>query len=131
MSGRIEQERKDYYAILESTQKGGLEITLWLEWFLECMGRAVDSAEETLASVLFKSRVWSHANQFSLNGRQRLVLTRLLDDFSGKLTSSKYAKLAKVSQDTAIRYIRGLVACGILKQGEGGGRNTAYEIATV
>ncbi|MDL2272433.1 Fic family protein [Desulfovibrio sp. OttesenSCG-928-I05] len=129
MSGRIERERKEYYAILERTQKGGLDISLWLEWFLTCLGRAVDGAEETLASVLFKSRVWHYASQFSLNERQRLVLTRLLGDFSGKLTSSKYAKLAKVSQDTAIRDIRELVAHGVLKQSEGGGRNTAYEVA--
>ncbi len=131
MSGRIERERKDYYATLESTQKGGLDITLWREWFLGCLGRAVDGAEETLASVLFKSRVWRHASQLSLNERQRLVPARLLDDFSGKLTSSKYAKIAKVSQDTAVRDIRELVAHGILKQGGGGGRNTAYEIAIV
>lgn len=128
MSGRIEQERKEYYAILESTQKGGLDITSWLEWFLTCLGRAIDGAEETLAAVLRKARVWNHANQFPLNERQRLVLTRLLDNFSGKLTSSKYAKLAKISQDTAIRDIKELVAHGILKQSEGGGRSTAYEI---
>ncbi|MDL2314213.1 Fic family protein, partial [Desulfovibrio sp. OttesenSCG-928-C14] len=94
MSGRIEQERKEYYAILESTQKGGLDITSWLEWFLTCFGRAIDGAEETLGAVLRKARVWNHANQFPLNERQRFVLTRLLDNFSGKLTSSKYAKLA-------------------------------------
>lgn len=128
MSGRIEQERKEYYAILESTQKGGLDITSWLEWFLTCLGRAIDGAEETLAAVLLKARVWNHANQFPLNERQRLILARLLDNFSGKLTSSKYAKLAKISQDTAIRDIKELVAHGILKQSEGGGRSTAYGI---
>lgn len=131
MSGRIEQERKEYYAILENTQKGGLDITSWLEWFLTCLGRAIDGAEETLAAVLRKARIWSHANQFPLNERQRLILTRLLDNFSGKLTSSKYSKLAKVSQDTAIRDIKELVTHGILKQSEGGGRSTAYEIALV
>jgi len=129
MSGRIEQERKTYYEILERTQKGGLEITFWLEWFFTCLGRAIDGAEETLAALLLKARVWNHANQFSMNERQRHVLSRLLDNFSGKLTSSKYAKLAKVSQDTAIRDIKELVDYGILKQSEGGGRSTAYEIA--
>ncbi|MDL2307117.1 Fic family protein [Desulfovibrio sp. OttesenSCG-928-C06] len=131
MSGRIEQDRKEYYAILESTQKGGLDITAWLEWFLTCLGRAIDGAEETLAAVLRKARVWNHANQFPLNERQRLVLARLLDNFSGKLTSSKYAKLAKISQDTAIRDIKELVANGILKQSGGGGRSTAYEIVVL
>lgn len=131
MSGRIEQERKVYYEILERTQKGGLDITSWLEWFFTCLGRAIDGAEETLAAVLFKARVWHHASQYPMNERQRHVLSKLLDNFSGKLTSSKYAKLAKVSQDTAIRDIKELVYHGILKQSEGGGRSTAYEIAVL
>ena len=95
---------------------------------LACLGRAIDGAEETLAAVLHKARVRSHANKFPLNERQRLILGRLLDNFSDKVTSSEYAKLAKVSQDTAIRDIKELVAHGILKQSEGGGRSTAYAI---
>ena len=129
MSGRIEQERKDYYEILERTQKGGLDITAWLEWFLHCLGRAIDSSEELLFSVFRKSDVWRRANQHSLNERQRKIVNRLLDDFSGKLTSGKYAKLAKCSTDTALRDIRELMEYGILRQSKAKGRSTSYEIA--
>ncbi|KAL1110052.1 hypothetical protein AAG570_014057 [Ranatra chinensis] len=129
MSARIEQERKAYYAILEITQKGSLDITHWLEWFLECLERAIDGADGLLASVLRKAYIWNRANRYSLNERQRAVLNRLLDNFSGKLTSSKYAKLAKCSADTALRDIRELIEFGILRQNPGGGRSTSYDVA--
>ncbi len=128
MSGQIERERKDYYTILEHTQKGGLDITPWLKWFLDCLGRAIEGADETLAAVFRKARVWRHANQYPLNERQKVIINSLLDGFEGKLTSGKYAKLAKCSPDTALRDIRELMEYGILRQGESGGRSTSYEM---
>ena len=128
MSGQIERERKEYYSILERTQKGGLDITLWLGWFLNCLGRAIEGADETLAAVFRKAAVWQQANQYPLNERQRGIINRLLDEFEGKLTSGKYAKLAKCSADTALRDIRELMGYGILKQSEEGGRSTSYAL---
>ena len=129
MSSRIERERNDYYDILEHTQKGALDITSWLGWFLGCLGRAIGGAEKTLAAVLRKAHVWQHAGQFQLNERQRNIINRLLDGFEGKLTSGKYAKLAKCSPDTALRDIRELLDFGILRQNAAGGRSTSYELA--
>lgn len=129
MSGRIERERNAYYDILERTQKGLLDITPWLAWFLACLGRALDGADETLAAVFRKARVWSRAGRFPLNERQRGVLNRLLDGFEGKLTSGKYAKLAKCSPDTALRDIRELSGFGLLRQSVAGGRSTSYALA--
>lgn len=131
MSGQIERERKEYYAILERIQKGNLDITPWLTWFLGCLGRAIEGADETLATVMHKARVWQHANQHPLNDRQRGIINRLLDGFEGKLTSGKYAKLAKCSPDTALRDIRELMEYGILRQGESGGRSTSYALVNV
>ena len=128
MSGRIEQERRDYYEILERTQKGGLDITPWLEWFLHCLGRAIDASDELFLSVFRKARVWRRANQHSLNERQRMIVNRLLDGFTGKLTTGKYAKMTKCSTDTALRDIRELIEYGVLRQNPGGGRSTSYEI---
>ena len=128
LSGQIERERKEYYAILERTQKGGLDVTPWLSWFFECLGRAIAGADETLAAVFRKAHVWQHANRCSLNQRQKNIINRLLDRFEGKLTSGKYAKLEKCSPDTALRDIRELVEFGILKQSAAGGRSTSYEL---
>lgn len=126
MSAQIREERKVYYDILEATQKGDLDITPWLEWFLGCFDRAFDGAETILATVMKKARFWeTHAGQ-SFNDRQRLVINRLLDGFDGKLTSSKYAKLAKCSQDTASRDIDNLIARYILARDPAGGRSTHY-----
>jgi Fic family protein len=101
MSAQIRLERNDYYEILERTQKGTLDVTPWMQWFLGCLDRAFDGAEATLGTVLRKARFWeSHAGE-SFNDRQRKIVNRLLDGFEGKLTSSKWAKLAKCSQDTA------------------------------
>ena len=131
MSGQIEQERKEYYDILERTQKGGLDITPWLDWFLVCLGRAIDGADETLAVILRKVHVWQCANQYPLNERQRAIINRLQAGFEGKLTSGKYAKLAKCSPDTALRDIRELMGYGILQQGESGGRSTSYTLVEI
>ncbi len=129
MSAQIAADRKDYYRELEAAQRGGLNVTRWLTWFLECLGRAIDSAEQTLGAVLHKAKLWQRINRHGVNERQRLVINRLLDGFRGFLTTSKYAKLAKCSTDTALRDIRELLARGILLQNPGGGRSTSYRLA--
>jgi Fic family protein len=130
MSTQIEAEKKQYYLKLEQNQKGGLDITPWLEWFLGCLGRAVEGAENALANVLRKAKVWEQINsQEPVNDRQRKVINRLLGGFEGKLSTSKYAKLAKCSADTALRDIKILLDRGIFIQDEGGGRNTSYRLA--
>jgi Fic family protein len=131
MSAQIRHERKAYYDILEETQKGDLDITLWLDWFLNCLDRAFDRAETALSTVLAKASFWERHREKPLNARQRLVLNRLLDGFEGKLTSTKWAKLAKTSPDTALRDITGLVELGILARDAGGGRSTSYSLAVV
>lgn len=129
MSRQIRKERKAYYDILQATQKGDLDITGWLEWFLDCLGRAIDDAENILASVLEKARFWKTHEGKQFNRRQRTVLNRLLDGFEGNLTSSKWAKLAKCSQDTALRDISDLLKRSILVKEPGGGRSTSYTLA--
>ena len=126
MSSQIRNERNDYYDILERTQKNFLDVTPWMQWFLGCLDRAFDGAETTLASVLRKARFWEvHAGE-SFNDRQRKVVNRLLDGFEGKLTSSKWAKLTKCSQDTAHRDIVDLIKRAILAKDAAGGRSTSY-----
>ncbi|AHI26388.1 cell filamentation protein Fic [Komagataeibacter xylinus] len=126
LSAQIRQERKDYYAILEATQKGDMDITVWLLWFLGALDRAFDRAELVLVKVIQKARFWDNLAGQSINDRQRLMLNRLLDGFEGKLTSSKWAKLAKTSPDTALRDINDLVSRGILVREAAGGRSTSY-----
>ncbi len=126
MSAQIKLERNDYYEMLEKTQKGTLDITGWLAWFLGCFGRALSTTEETLTKVIQKARFWENPQTNSLNDRQKKMLNRLLDGFDGKLTSSKWAKTAKCSQDTAIRDIQDLVEKGILLKEAAGGRSTSY-----
>ncbi len=129
LSSQVEAERKGYYEKLEACQRGGLDITIWLRWFLECFGRALKGAEGLLEQVLRKARLWERINQGPVNDRQRGVINRLLDGFDGKLTSSKYSALAKCSTDTALRDIQDLVGRGVLIQGSSGGRSTSYELA--
>ncbi len=129
MSAQIRQERNAYYDILERTQKGTMDIAPWMEWFLDCLGRAIDGAQETLSSVLAKARFWERIQALPLSERQRLVLNKLLDGFDGKLTTSKYATLAKCSHDTALRDIEALVQQGILVRNPEGGRSTSYTLA--
>lgn len=128
MSAQIELERRAYYDQLEGQQRGDTDITPWLDWFLKCLGRAIEQADEMLGSVLYKARVWEQANLKPVNDRQRLVLNRMLDDFRGHMNTSKYAKLAKCSTDTALRDIRDLLDRGLLVQNEGGGRSTSYRL---
>lgn len=129
MSSQIRAERNRYYDLLETTQKGDLDITPWLQWFLECLDRAFDKADDTLSAVMDKARYWDAIKDQPLNERQQRVLNRLLDGFEGKLTSSKWAKLTKSSQDTASRDIDDLIRKGILVRGAAGGRSTSYELA--
>jgi Fic family protein len=127
MSSQIERERKQYYDSLESSQRGGMDITLWLEWFLGCLERALEQAQENLRSILRKARIWERINQDGpVNERQHAVINRLLDGFEGKLSTSKYAKLAKCSPDTALRDINELIERKILIRESGGGRSTGY-----
>mgnify|MGYP001815802222 FL=1 len=129
MSSGIEAERREYYRQLEAAQRGDLEITEWLAWFLGCLDRTLDDADRTLSSVLRKARLWQRINLNPVNERQRKVINRLLDDFQGHLTTSKYAKLAKCSNDTALRDIRELLERGIVVKNPGGGRSTSYRLA--
>ncbi len=131
MSAQIRQESKGYYGILERTQQGTLDITPWMDWFLNCLGRAIEGARTALASVLQKARFWESIASISLNDRQRLVVNRLLDGFEGKLTNAKWAKLVKCSPDTALRDIQYLLGHGILVRGPEGGRSTSYTLKTV
>jgi Fic family protein len=129
MSAQIGLERNEYYRILEQTQKGTLDVTGWVEWFLGCLDRAFDGAETTLSAVLRKARFWEVHGEESWNERQRKIVNRLLDGFDGKLTSSKWASLGKCSQDTAGRDIADLVERGILVKEGAGGRSTSYALA--
>jgi Fic family protein len=128
MSTQIRLERNTYYDLLEATQKGDLDVTPWLEWFLGCLDRAFDGSDSILAAVLRKAEFWKKHAAKSLNERQRGILNRLLDGFEGKLTSSKYAVIEKTSPDTALRDINELLGHGILKKDEGGGRSTSYSL---
>jgi Fic family protein len=133
MSAQIRQERNAYYDILERTQSGSmditaLDVTAWMDWFLGCLGRAIDGAQINLKAILSKARFWETFASAPLNDRQRKVVNRLLDGFEGKLTTSKYAKLTGCSHDTALRDILSLAELGILVRGEEGGRSTGYTL---
>lgn len=131
MSAQIRRERNDYYTLLERTQKGELDITPWQDWFLNCLMRSIEGAEDRLGVVLKKAQFWQRFAAESLNNRQIKVLNRLLDRFEGKLTSSKWAKIAKCSQDTAYRDILDLVERGVLQKDPGGGRSTSYSLSVI
>lgn len=128
MSSQILVERKRYYEILQKVQHSNGDITEWLEWFLHCLKKALQETEISLKKVVYKAEFWKIHEHTSLNERQRLVLNKLLDGFDGKLKSSKWAKIAKCSTDTALRDIKDLMEKGILKQEERGGRSTNYEL---
>lgn len=128
MSAQIERQRSDYYDALELAQKGMLDVTEWMQWFLRCLSRAIESAENTLCSVLKKALFWDSVSHLSLNVRQRKMLNRLLGGFKGRVTTSKWAKMCKVSNDSALRDISELITYGILVRGRAGGRSTSYEL---
>lgn len=130
LSSQIEAERKQYYRQLERQQSATPDITDWLMWFLDCLGRAIQSAEAALDQVLFKAQLWNQINLQPVNERQRRIINRMLEaDFEGHINTSKYAKLAKCSNDTALRDIQELKDRGILIQNPGGGRSTSYRLA--
>jgi Fic family protein len=131
MSSQIEREKNLYYECLEKSQRGDPDITEWMIWFLDCLARAIDSAKDTLALVLYKARLWEKANQQPVNERQQLIINRMLDDFKGHMNTSKYAKIAKCSPDTALRDIQDLVNRKILIKNPGGGRSTSYRLASL
>jgi Fic family protein len=128
MSAQIRQERKGYYEILEKSQKGNLDITEWIKWFLQCLVNALKSTDSVLTMVLFKADFWNRHSKTILNERQKKLINKLLDGFDGKLTSSKWAKISKCSKDTAIRDINDLLGKNILQKEAAGGRSTNYEL---
>ncbi len=128
MSAQIRKERDAYYNMLERIQNSSLDITPWQEWFLGCLGRAIDNAHESLDEALRKARFWERYAKVPLNERQIKVLNRVMDGFDGKLTSSKWAKIAKCSQDSAGRDIKDLIERKALRKDPGGGRSTSYSI---
>lgn len=128
LSAQIQRKRKDYYEVLERTQKGTLDVTGWLTWFLTTLGQAIATAQITLDAVLQKARFWQRWAEVPMNERQIKLLNRLLDGFDGKLTSSKWAAITKCSPDTALRDITQLLELGVLRKAAGGGRSTGYEL---
>lgn len=128
MSAQISRLRKSYYDILERTQKGGLDITDWLEWFLQCLDKALDSTDRSMNSVLFKYNFWKDNSALIINQRQKKMLNMILDGIKGKLTTKKWAKITKCSDDTALRDINDLIAKGILIKDSPGGRSTSYSL---
>ncbi len=131
MSAQIQTERANYYAEIEAQQRGTLDVTAWLTWFLACLDRALDRAEQALETVTYKAKLWEAAGRVPLNVRQRKVLERLLSDFQGPLTNAKYIRIAKTSADTALRDIHEMIAWKLLVQNPGGGRSTSYRLATL
>lgn len=128
LSAQIQKERKSYYIHLEQTQKGTLEITNWIEWFVHCLKRAIEKASETYQLVVNKKVFWDSCSEINLNERQKKIINLLLEGFEGKLTTSKWAKVAKCSQDTAYRDILDLIDKGILIKNADGGRSTSYSL---
>lgn len=129
MSAQVRKERKGYYDVLEKTQKETLDITVWLLWFIECLDHAFDASSEILLGIMKKATFWQAHQQTEFNDRQRKMIGTLLDEtLVGKLNNSKWAKMTKVSNDTALRDIQDLVAKNILVREKGGGRNTSYAI---
>jgi Fic family protein len=131
MSAQIREERREYYGMLERTQQETMDVTAWMEWFLACLTRALDTAQAALSGVIEKARYWEKLRAVPLNERQRLVIDRMLEGFEGKLTTSKWAALTKSSQDTALRDIQQLVERGVLIRNQAGGRSTSYSLGTL
>ena len=128
MSSQIRQEREEYYLVLERTQKGSMDVSDWVNWFVACLGRAVEDAERTFATVLRKARLWERHSGPTLNERQRRVIELLIDGFEGNLTTSRWARIGKCSQDTALRDITELLERNVLERSAKGGRSTSYSL---
>lgn len=131
MSAQIRAERNTYYHMLQETQRSKLDITEWLAWFLQCFDRSIAATDNTLATIMKRKKFWDNFATEPLNERQKKMLSKLLDDFEGKLTSSKWAKINKCSQDTATRDIQDLITKGILEKEDSGGRNTNYALKEI
>jgi len=128
VSSRIRLERNAYYEVLERAQQGSLDVTPWLAWFVECFGRAVENARQTLQATLRKARFWDQHAAQPVNARQRKVLNRLLDGWEGKLTTRRWARMNGVSQDTAYRDILDLLSRGVLQKDPSRGRSSSYSL---
>jgi Fic family protein len=128
MSAQIRLDRKDYYQILEKTQKADLDVTAWMTWFLECLINALKASDQVLLHVVVKGKFWNKHATAVFNDRQKKILNQLIKGFEGKLTSMKWAKIAKCSKDTAVRDINDLVVKQVLKKQEAGGRSTSYAL---
>jgi Fic family protein len=128
MSAQIRKERNAYYSILEATQKGDLDITEWLQWFLDCIGRAIQASEEIMLQVLQKASFWSTHARTVFNNRQTTMLNKMLDGFEGKMTSTKWAKITKCSHDTALRDIQDLMSKNVLVKEGGVSKNSSYTL---
>jgi Fic family protein len=130
MSSQIRKERNDYYFILEQTQRGSMDITIWIQWFFGCLERAYASTELSLSKILQKAEFWKRNATVHLNNRQHAIINKLLDGFEGKLTTTKYAKITKCSRDTALRDVTDLMDKGVLKKEDGLGKNTSYVLGS-
>ena len=128
MSSQILAERKRYYEVLQKVQHSSGDITEWLDWFLNCLKNAMLATENTAQQILRKAEFWILHEHTPINERQRMMLNKLFDGFDGKLQTSKWAKIAKTSADTALRDIKDLVEKGILQQTSEGGRSAHYEL---
>lgn len=128
LSAEIRKQRNSYYEILEKTQRGDLDITHWVSWFLQCLNGALDESQKELEGIFQRSRFWERNKAISMNERQTFMVNKLLDDFFGKLTTSKWAKMCKCSPDTALRDMQDLVTKNVLKKEEQGGRSTHYTL---
>lgn len=131
LSAQIQRDRKNYYAILESTQRGDLDVTPWLLWFLDALHRSIDNADNTIDAALVKARFWRNWHTTAMNTRQIDMLNRILDGFNGKLTTRKWAIITKTSQASALRDINELIDLGVLRRSDSSGRNTSYELTEI
>ena len=128
MSAQIRKERADYYEILQLTQKGSMDITNWMVWFLDCLGRAIEAAQDTVNTTIEKVQFWDGIRDVEINDRQRKVFRRLVNGFDGKMTTTRWARMTRSSQDTALRDITDLIDKGVLERGPAGGRSTSYTL---
>ncbi|WP_410875069.1 Fic family protein [Nocardia sp. A7] len=128
LSAQIQRDRKNYYAVLESTQRGDLDVTLWLLWFLDALHQSIDNADNTIDAALAKSRFWRTWHGTPMNPRQIDMLNRILDGFNGKLTTRKWSTITKTSQASALRDINELLDLGVLRRSDSSGRSTSYEL---
>ncbi len=128
LSSQLLSKRKEYYAVLQKVQHSSGDITEWISWFLENLKESILTSENTTQKILAKAAFWKKHENTPINERQRLILNKLLHDFTGKLQSSKWAKITKTSNDTALRDIKDLIEKGILQKTNEQGRSSNYEL---